>query len=154
MRRTTTTKLVCCALLLSGCATPLQEPPPQDEVLEGALPETTEIRAEWAAPADDDGGVDDGWLATFGDPQLEAPQFESGKAQTVAVGSQIAEFAADVPDEMRPHIANCFLLAQLAALDGEKRRDIVEYVGHRRQRGAGGDHRVADTCHGAACAPC
>jgi hypothetical protein len=72
MRRTTTLRFLCCAALLSSCATPLQEPPPQEEVLEDALPETTEIRAEWAAPADDAGQVDDGWLATFGDPQLEA----------------------------------------------------------------------------------
>jgi outer membrane protein TolC len=59
-------------LLLTGCATQLQEPPTQEEVLEDALPETTEIRAEWAAPADDAGDVDDDWLATFEDPQLEA----------------------------------------------------------------------------------
>lgn len=72
MRRTITTKFLCCALLLTGCATQLQEPPSQEEVLEDSLPETTEIRAEWAAPADDAGQVDDGWLATFGDPQLEA----------------------------------------------------------------------------------
>ena len=71
MRRTTTLKLFCC-LLLSGCATQLQEAPTQEEVLEDALPETTEIRAEWAAPADDVGHVDDGWLTTFEDPQLEA----------------------------------------------------------------------------------
>jgi outer membrane protein TolC len=72
MRRTITTKFLCCALLLTGCATQLQEPPTQEEVLEDALPETTEIRAEWAAPADDAGDVDDDWLATFEDPQLEA----------------------------------------------------------------------------------
>jgi len=72
MRRTRTTELFCCTLLLSGCATPLQEPPTPEEVLEDALPETTEIRAEWAAPAEDAGQVDDGWLATFKDPQLDA----------------------------------------------------------------------------------
>jgi NodT family efflux transporter outer membrane factor (OMF) lipoprotein len=71
MRRKITTKLVCCAFLLSGCATQLEEPPAQEEVLEDALPETTKVRAEWAAPVDDAGDVDDGWLATFGDPQLE-----------------------------------------------------------------------------------
>lgn len=35
--------------------------------------------------------------------------------QAVVIGSQIAEFAADVPAELRPHISNSFLLAQLAA---------------------------------------
>ena len=72
MRRTTTLRILCCVVLAGGCATPLQEPPPQEEILEDALPETTEIRAEWAAPADDTGNVDDGWLTTFEDPQLEA----------------------------------------------------------------------------------
>ena len=72
MRRTITTKFLCCALLLTGCATQLQAPPSQEEVLEDSLPETTEIRAEWAAPADDIGQVDDGWLTTFEDAQLEA----------------------------------------------------------------------------------
>lgn len=72
MRRTITANFLCCALLLTGCATKLQEPPTQEEVLEDALPETTEIRVEWAAPADDVGLVDDGWLTTFEDSQLEA----------------------------------------------------------------------------------
>jgi NodT family efflux transporter outer membrane factor (OMF) lipoprotein len=60
-----------CLLLLGGCATQLEQPPEQEEVLADALPETTEVRREWAAPADDAGRVDDGWLGTFGDPQLE-----------------------------------------------------------------------------------
>jgi NodT family efflux transporter outer membrane factor (OMF) lipoprotein len=59
-------------LLLAGCATQLQEPPPTEELVADALPETTEIPGEWAAPADDTGKVDAGWLATFNDPQLEA----------------------------------------------------------------------------------
>ncbi|MCP3882862.1 MAG: TolC family protein, partial [Sulfitobacter sp.] len=44
----------------------------QTEVLGEALPETTGIRAEWAAPAEDTGQVDDDWLATFNDPQFDA----------------------------------------------------------------------------------
>ncbi|MFV2071738.1 MAG: RND transporter, partial [Thermoanaerobaculales bacterium] len=35
-----------------------------------ALPATTEIRDKWAAGAEDSGRVDDGWIATFGDPML------------------------------------------------------------------------------------
>ena len=35
--------------------------------------------------------------------------------QAVVIGSQLAEFAADVPFELRPLISNSFLLAQLAA---------------------------------------
>lgn len=58
-------------LLLTACATRLQEAPGQPAVLEDALPDTTQVRAEWAAPADDTGQVDDGWLATFNDDELE-----------------------------------------------------------------------------------
>lgn len=43
------------------------------------------------------------------------PSYEANKPQAVTIGSQIAEFAAAVPAEMRPHISNSFLLAQLAA---------------------------------------
>jgi outer membrane protein TolC len=63
---------VAFCVLVSGCATKLQAPPPKEQVLEEALPETTEIRLEWAAPAEDTGQVDDDWLASFEDPQLDA----------------------------------------------------------------------------------
>lgn len=56
--------------LLSACATaPAPETP---QIVEEALPETTEIPVEWTAPADDTGEVDDGWIKSFGDPELEA----------------------------------------------------------------------------------
>ena len=60
------------ALLVAACATQLRDAPEQEEVLEDALPDSTEVRAEWAAPADDTGEVDDGWLASFEDEQLNA----------------------------------------------------------------------------------
>ncbi|NCF15117.1 MAG: efflux transporter outer membrane subunit [Gammaproteobacteria bacterium] len=72
MRSLAAVKLALCILVAGGCATKLQEAPPQEEVLEEALPETTEIRPEWAAPAEDTGQVDDAWLATFNDPQLDS----------------------------------------------------------------------------------
>jgi multidrug efflux system outer membrane protein len=59
-------------LVVAGCATRLQEASPQEAVLADALPETTELLAEWAAPPGDTGHVEDGWLASFNDPQLEA----------------------------------------------------------------------------------
>ena len=64
----------CCIalllLLVAGCSVaPAPETP---EIVEDALPETTEIEAEWTAPADDGGYVDDGWIDDFGDPELEA----------------------------------------------------------------------------------
>lgn len=45
----------------------------------------------------------------------ELPEYKSDVEQAVTVGSQISEFAKSVPQEMRPHIDNAFLLAQLAA---------------------------------------
>jgi len=56
-------------LMLGACAT--TPPPPPEEIIEQALPATTEIPAEFEAGAGDSGLVDDGWIATFGDPRLE-----------------------------------------------------------------------------------
>ena len=66
--------LAACLLpfLLSACATKLAEVPEREEIIQDALPETTTIAAEWAAPAEDTGAVDDGWLASFNDPLLMA----------------------------------------------------------------------------------
>jgi NodT family efflux transporter outer membrane factor (OMF) lipoprotein len=63
---------IAAVLLVAGCATKLQKAPEREEVIADALPETTEVRAEWAAPSGDQGKVDDGWLATFNDKQLNA----------------------------------------------------------------------------------
>ena len=71
MRKLAAFEVALC-VLITGCATKLQEAPSQEQVLEDALPETTEIRPGWAAPAEDTGQVDDDWLATFNDPQLDA----------------------------------------------------------------------------------
>ncbi|MCP3879966.1 MAG: TolC family protein, partial [Sulfitobacter sp.] len=71
MRRLPVAEVAFC-ILIAGCATKLREAPSQTEVLGEALPETTGIRAEWAAPAEDTGQVDDDWLATFNDPQFDA----------------------------------------------------------------------------------
>ena len=43
------------------------------------------------------------------------PSYDGGIEQAVTVGSQIAGFSDEVPVELRPQIANSFLLAQLAA---------------------------------------
>ena len=57
-------------IFLSSCATaPAPETP---EILDEALPETTEVATEWTAPAGDTGEVDDGWIADFGDVELDA----------------------------------------------------------------------------------
>lgn len=56
--------------LLAACA--VKEAPKTTDIVEDALPPTTDIPAEWTAPAGDAGEVDDGWLADFEDPELEA----------------------------------------------------------------------------------
>ena len=58
------------ALFTTSCATKLEEAPTSDEVVAEALPDT-EIAAEWSAPTGDSGAVDDGWLKSFNDQQLE-----------------------------------------------------------------------------------
>ena len=61
---------IAVAFIATSCATQLEEAPTSDEVLAEALPDT-EIVAEWSAPAGDTGLVDDGWLKSFNDQQLE-----------------------------------------------------------------------------------
>jgi len=58
------------ALMLTGCA--VKKPPETSVVVAEALPETTEVPDDWSAEAEDTGEVDDGWLSSFGDPQLQA----------------------------------------------------------------------------------
>jgi NodT family efflux transporter outer membrane factor (OMF) lipoprotein len=58
-------------LTAPGCKS-AAPPPPREEVIEEALPETTEIPEEFRAAEDvDTGEVDDGWIKTFNDPELE-----------------------------------------------------------------------------------
>jgi NodT family efflux transporter outer membrane factor (OMF) lipoprotein len=56
--------------LIAGCA--IKTPPSPDVIVEDALPPTTEVSAEWTEPADDNGRVDNGWIESFGEPELEA----------------------------------------------------------------------------------
>jgi len=59
------------ALVLAGCA--VKKPPETPEIVAEALPETTEISGEFGGEEKvDSGEVDDGWIGTFGDPQLVA----------------------------------------------------------------------------------
>ena len=70
----------------------------------------------------------DGLLGAKGPAIPTPPEYASGVDQAVTVGSQIAEFAADVPADMRPRILNSFLLAQLAA-----NREIKDTGGGTKQ---------------------
>ncbi len=53
-----------------GCA--LKDTPGADETARAALPDGTQTPVEWTTPAWDTGAVDDGWIARFGDAQLDA----------------------------------------------------------------------------------
>jgi len=70
----------------------------------------------------------DGLLGAKGPAIPTPPEYASGVDQAVTVGSQIAEFAANVPADMRPRISNSFLLAQLAA-----NREIKDTGGGTKQ---------------------
>lgn len=60
------TLVLVCA---SGCK--VKNAPSTAQTVEGALPEGSEAPDAWAAGVGDDGHVDDGWIATFEDPQLD-----------------------------------------------------------------------------------
>ena len=68
------------ALIAASCATKLEDAPTSGEVLTEALPDT-EIAMEWSAPAGDTGSVDDGWLKSFNDQQLEEVVSEALRMQ-------------------------------------------------------------------------
>jgi multidrug efflux system outer membrane protein len=70
MRFRTNLSTCALALIIVGCATKLQQAPTSDVVLDEALP-VTDMAVEWQSPAGDTGEVDDDWLRTFNDPQLE-----------------------------------------------------------------------------------
>jgi hypothetical protein len=59
-----------------------------------------------------------------GSGMLPPTDYGAADDHAVAIGSQVAEFAANVPAELRPQIANSFLLAQLAA-----NREIQDHGG-------------------------
>ena len=64
--------VVACAGAVFVAACAVKEPPQTADTVEDALPPTTEVSAEWTAPAGDTGQVDDGWLKSFHQPELEA----------------------------------------------------------------------------------
>ncbi len=59
--------LAVCPLL--GCA--LKAAPDAEQITGEALPETTQISEQWTAPEWDTGQVDIGWIARFGDSELD-----------------------------------------------------------------------------------
>jgi NodT family efflux transporter outer membrane factor (OMF) lipoprotein len=97
---------VAIALIILPACKSAAPPPTTEEVIEEALPETTEIPEEFkAAEFVDTGEVDDGWIESFGDPELEklvnealqnnlnlriaATQIESAAAAAVIAGARL-----------------------------------------------------------------
>jgi len=69
VHRRNTLTAIGLTVFLTACAAPSQGPT-QAEVVEKALPETTDIAVKWGRVVAD-GAVKDGWLASFNDEKLE-----------------------------------------------------------------------------------
>jgi hypothetical protein len=68
-----------------------------------------------------------GAAAGMSPPVTPLPDYKPLVEEVITVGSQIAEFAADVPVDLRADVANCFLLAQLAADKVVETRSRADY---------------------------
>lgn len=96
------------ALLLGACA--VDQPVPVDETAREALPETTEIPLDYKAAAGVAmGDVEDGWLASFNDPQLEALVSEAlehnlSLRAAIARVDAAAGYAVQASAELKPAI--------------------------------------------------
>lgn len=93
------------SLALNGCAT--LPPPSREEIQEQALP-NAELPPGWKAGAQA-GAVGDGWLATFGDPQLEALVAEAlannPDLQIAAARIEQADAQVDIAEaQLRPAV--------------------------------------------------
>lgn len=73
--------------------------------------DVNQIRAEISALELPEAGLE----AAVATELPAVPDFKPGVPQVITVGSQIAEFSESVPADLRSTIANCILLAQLAA---------------------------------------
>ncbi len=68
-------RFAAASLVLYGCwslACSVREAPPTGEIVEDALPSGTNIPPGWTGGAGDGTQVDDGWIKSFGDAQLES----------------------------------------------------------------------------------
>ena len=64
--------LLCIPMLVLLWSCAAAAPPATPDAVAAALPASTQIPEEWSAEAADTGYVDDGWIASFNDRQLEA----------------------------------------------------------------------------------
>ena len=93
---------------LVGCS--VVQPPPVEETIAEALPESTKIPLDYEAAAQAaTGKVSDGWLATFGDPELDAIVAEAiqNNLNIRAAASRVdaaAGYAVQAGAELKPAI--------------------------------------------------
>ena len=87
--------LLAAAVFIGGCAT--KQSPETEEIVDQALPASTEIAEQFGGAADT-GEVDDGWIYTFGDPQLEALVLEAirNNPNLVLASSQVDTASAQL----------------------------------------------------------
>ncbi|MEE8525529.1 MAG: efflux transporter outer membrane subunit [Thermoanaerobaculia bacterium] len=117
------------ALLVASCAT--APAPTTREVVETALPETTRVPEVWSAEAEDSGYVDDGWIASFDDQQLEA----------------LVEQALANNPNLRIAAAQVDRAAGLARVAGSALKPTVSLAGDIAE--IGGDSAVSGTSYSA-----
>lgn len=108
------------ALVVTGCA--VQQPPETTELLSEALPETTEVPADWQAAESDQGAVDDAWVASFNDPVLNALVAEAleNNRNLQASAAQVdrsAALARLAGSQLKPTVAFAGEVAQLGGND-------------------------------------
>jgi multidrug efflux system outer membrane protein len=108
------------AVALSGCA--VQQPPETTELLTEALPEMTEVPADWQAAETDTGAVDDAWVASFNDPILNALVAEAlqNNRNLQAASAQVdrsAALARLAGSQLKPTVAFAGDVAQLGGND-------------------------------------
>jgi outer membrane protein, multidrug efflux system len=126
------TLLTLAVAALAGCA--LKPAPTQPEILGEALPAQTQVPSTWKANAAS-GPVDDGWLASFNDPVLEALVAEAIAnnldlriaAARVAVAQQTVIV---VGSQLQPHVGAALGARTTRDEDhGEDANGTVAYAG-------------------------
>jgi NodT family efflux transporter outer membrane factor (OMF) lipoprotein len=112
--------LAALAVGVVGCA--VQQPPETTEVVEQALPQSTEVPADWQATVGDTGEVDDAWIASFDDPLLtalvdEALQNNRNLQAAAAQVERSTALARIAGSQLKPTVVFAGDVAQLGGSD-------------------------------------
>jgi NodT family efflux transporter outer membrane factor (OMF) lipoprotein len=99
--------------VLAGCIT-LAKPPDTDELAKDVLPDGTPPPAAWTADGATSAAVEAGWLATFGDPELDALVQEAilHNADLQAAAARVEQAAGYVAAVGGPRYPKVDLLAR------------------------------------------